>query len=141
VFLGVANPFLHTDVPVPNENHDLDASSDADGHSDPTDELSVPKEKEDKRVGIPIGIKYTIWVEKKFNNNQVPSRWVKCVPAAKSIPWTTNITGWDLANFKRGVAATLYGRTSIMDAILEAEERQVLRWSGFLSGDTQFPKT
>jgi hypothetical protein len=28
-----------------------------------------------------------------------------------------------------------------MDAIIKAKEHKDLRWSGFISGDTQFPKT
>jgi hypothetical protein len=81
-------------------------------------------------------------LRKIFDNNQVPPQWVKCVPAAKLIPWTTKITGWDLANFKQGFSATLFGCTGInMDVILKAKERQVLFWSGFISGETQFPKT
>jgi hypothetical protein len=62
VFLGVANPFLHTNVPAPNENHASDTFSDADGYDNPMDELIVPK----TRVGIPTGINYMIWVEKNF---------------------------------------------------------------------------
>jgi hypothetical protein len=66
VFLGVANPFLHTNVPAPDENHALDTFSDADDYNDPADELNKPQEKVDKRVAVPIGINYTIWVKKNL---------------------------------------------------------------------------
>jgi hypothetical protein len=96
-------------------------------------------EPEDTRVAVDIHIDYVIYLEKKFGGNQVPSKYIRCIPGSPGPPWRTNITGWNFKDFKRGVACHLSMRPKLMDAVLEADQRGVIIWKGSIHADSTYP--
>jgi hypothetical protein len=76
-------------------------------------------EPEDKRVVINIHIDYVIYLEKIFGSNQVPSKYVQCIPGSPGPLWQTNITSWNWVDFKQGVACHLSSCHKLMDMVLD----------------------
>ncbi|WAR56677.1 hypothetical protein PtB15_7B527 [Puccinia triticina] len=80
-------------------------------------------------------------MEKKFSDPQVPSKFIRSTTHATLTPWKTDITGWDLYNFKRGLLAYLNSRNNMLEFMIEAEAGGLLKWVGYIMNNNVYPKS
>ncbi|OAV87197.1 hypothetical protein PTTG_06222 [Puccinia triticina 1-1 BBBD Race 1] len=80
-------------------------------------------------------------MEKKFSNTQVPLKFIRTTTHATLTPWKTDITGWDLYNFKRGLSAYLNSQNNMLEFMIEAEAGSLLKWVGYIMNNNVYPKS
>ncbi|WAR56597.1 hypothetical protein PtB15_7B446 [Puccinia triticina] len=127
--------------PPPAPKGPFPAQLGSESHYKPKDGFYDPANEEEKRVITPIHIAYLVYMEKKFSNTQVPLKFIRTTTHATLTPWKTDITGWDLYNFKRGLSAYLNSQNNMLEFMIEAEAGSLLKWVGYIMNNNVYPKS